>query len=246
MPFFTPRSVIMRRRGYVYEPASHGYSLLDPQWVPAGTTVSDRKKAYALKVDRTVEVLRKFATIASRKFRARKVYTTKMVEWYRKRAVCPLQFRAGDECWANLMEREDNERAAHIRWLVAMSEDNLRAHWRQEIADLAGRPAAPLMQFMKSIRIMRTARAQRIAEGRQLWLELTFVNVGMSVRLGAPATGGFIVGTTTIEPSRAIVRDWQPASFRAIGVPVRLHNRQVAAPARRGTGRFSALDSDDE
>jgi hypothetical protein len=35
-------------------------------------------------------------------------------------------------------------------------------------------------------------------------------------------------------------------SFHAIAAPVQLHNAMRAAPVRRVTGRFSALDSDDE
>ena len=104
-----PFAVRQRGRGLVRDPAVHGYSLLDPQWVPKGTTVSDRKRAAMIKkADRVIAVLSRFVARVVRRFRFNKL------------------FPYADEAWANIMEREDNERKiereARLRVLVTMPE----------------------------------------------------------------------------------------------------------------------------
>jgi hypothetical protein len=85
-----PFSVRQRGRGLVRDPAVHGYSLLDPQWVPVGTTVSDRKKASMIKkADRVIAVLARFVARVARSYRFRKI------------------FGNGDLAWSVIMERED-------------------------------------------------------------------------------------------------------------------------------------------
>jgi hypothetical protein len=187
------------------------------------------KKAQLHKVDRVLAVLSRFVAHCARVHRFRKVF--------------PLE----TEAWSNIMEREDNrvasEHAARIRNLVVMPEDLLNAHFRQQIAEV--RDIGKIWEFIVFIRAKRAQRAAEIEEGRQIWRELNFSSIGLSVRGYAAHTAAFTVGSAVIQPVRALA-EWVPMSFSAIAAPVRLHNTMRAAPVRRVTGRFSALDSDDE
>jgi len=187
------------------------------------------KKAQLHKVDRVLAVLSRFVAHCARVHRFRKVF--------------PLE----TEAWSNIMEREDNrvasEHAARIRNLVVMPEDLLNAHFRQQIAEV--RDIGKIWEFIVFIRAKRAQRAAEIEEGRQIWRELNFSSIGLSVRGYAAHTAAFTVGSAVIQPVRALA-EWVPMSFSAIAAPVRLHNAMRAAPVRRVTGRFSALDSDDE
>jgi len=187
------------------------------------------KKAQLHKVDRVLAVLSRFVAHCARVHRFRKVF--------------PLE----TEAWSNIMEREDNrvasEHAARIRNLVVMPEDLLNAHFRQQIAEV--RDIGKIWEFIVFIRAKRAQRAAEIEEGRQIWRELNFSSIGLSVRGYAAHTAAFTVGSTVIQPVRTLA-EWVPMSFSAIAAPVRLHNAMRAAPVRRVTGRFSALDSDDE
>jgi hypothetical protein len=98
---------------------------------------------------------------------------------------------------------------------------------------------------MVFIRAKRARREAQIEENRQVWYELNFSAIGMSVRTNAVQASAFTVGSTVIRPA-SVVNEWVPMSFHAIATPVQLHNAMRAAPVRRVTGRFSALDSDDE
>jgi hypothetical protein len=188
-----------------------------------------KKKAQLHKVDRVLAVLSRFVAHCARVHRFRKVF--------------PLE----TEAWSNIMEREDNrvasEHAARIRNLVVMPEDLLNAHFRQQIAEV--RDIGKIWEFIVFIRAKRAQRAAEIEEGRQIWRELNFSSIGLSVRGYAAHTAAFTVGSAVIQPVRALA-EWVPMSFSAIAAPVRLHNAMRAAPVRRVTGRFSALDSDDE
>jgi hypothetical protein len=220
-----PYSVRQRGRGLVRDPAVHGYSLLDPQWVPVGTTVSDRKKASMIKkADRVIAVLARFVARVARSYRFRKI------------------FGNGDLAWSVIMEREDthnrNERDQTLRNLVVMPEEQLYAHWREQMA--AHREIGNLWNLMILVKTKRAEREQRIRENQLIWNELNFEQIGMSVRSNEPMLVGFRVGSTVIAPS------WVPMSFTNIGVPVRLHNPRAAAPVRRvQMGRFAALDDDE-
>jgi hypothetical protein len=227
-----PFAVRQRGRGLVRDPAVHGYSLLDPQWVPEGTTVSDRKRAAMIKkADRVIAVLSRFVARAVRQYKFNKL------------------FPYANEAWANIMEQDDNqrkiEREARLRVLVTMPEEQLNAHWREQIAAQGERDLEPLVRFMQVIWAKRAQREATIEENRQVWLELNFNLIGMSTRAIEPVAQAFRVGSTVIQPM-SVVAEWTPMSFQNIGVPVHLHNPQAAAPVRRVTGRFSALDSDDE
>jgi hypothetical protein len=226
-----PFAVRQRGRGLVRDPAVHGYSLLDPQWVPAGTTVSDRKKAHMLKkVDRVIAVLSRFAAYCARTRRFRKVFP-----------VC-------DDAWANIAEREDiriaAERAARIRALILMPEAELNAHFRNLIS--VNHEIGSLWNFMIFIRAKRAEREAQIEESNRVWREMNFSRVGLSVRPDDALQQAFRVGSALVQPVQ-VVSTWMPMSFQNIGVPVRLNNPQAVAPVRRVVfGRFSALDSDDE
>ena len=221
-----PFSVRQRGRGLVRDPAVHGYSLLDPQWVPVGTTVSDRKKASMIKkADRVIAVLSRFVARVARSHRFRKLF-----------------FGDGDLAWSVIMEREETqertEREQNLRNLVVMPEEQLYAHWREQTA--AHQEIGNLWNLMILVKTKRAEREQRIRENQIIWTELNFNQIGMSVRSNEPMLNGFRVGSTVIAPS------WVPMSFTNIGVPVRLHNPQVIAPVRRiQRGRFAALDDDE-
>jgi hypothetical protein len=220
-----PFSVRQRGRGLVRDPAVHGYSLLDPQWVPIGTTVSDRKKASMIKkADRVIAVLSRFVARVARIHRFRKIFSN------------------GDLAWSVIMEREDtqqrNEREQNLRNLIVMPEEQLYAHWREQMA--AHQEIGNLWNLMNLVKAKRAEREQRIRENQIIWTELNFNQIGMSVRSNEPMLTGFRVGSTVITPS------WVPMSFTNIGVPLRLHNPQVVAPVRRvQMGRFAALDDDE-
>jgi len=221
-----PFAVRQRRRGLVRDPAVTGFF----QWVPEGQTVADRKKkAQIRKVDRVLAVLSRFVAKCARIHRFRKVF--------------PLE----TEAWSNVMEREDirvaADRAARLRDLIVMPEAALNAHFRQQIASV--REIGNLWEFIVFIRAKRAQRMAQIEENRQVWHELNFSAIGMSVRANAVQASAFTVGSTVIQPV-SVVNEWVPMSFRAIAAPVQLHNAMRAAPVRRVVGRFSALDSDDE
>jgi hypothetical protein len=151
-------------------------------------------------------------------------------------------FSNGDLAWSVIMEREDtqqrNEREQNLRNLIVMPEEELYAHWRQQMA--AHQEIGNLWNLMNLVKAKRTEREQRIRENQIIWTELNFNQIGMSVRSNEPMLNGFRVGSTVIAPS------WVPMSFTNIGVPVRLHNPQVVAPVRRvQMGRFAALDDDE-
>ena len=225
-----PFAVRQRGRGLVRDPAVHGYSLLDSQWVQAGKTVADRRKAYMLKVDRVIAVLARFAAYCARTRRFRKV------------------FPPCDDAWANIAEREDiriaAERAARIHALVIMPEADLNAHFRNLIS--VNHEIGSLWNFMIFIRAKRAEREARIEESNQVWREMNFSRIGLSVRPDDALQQAFRVGSALVQPVQ-VVSTWTPMSFQNIGVPVRLNNPQAVAPVRRVVfGRFSALDSDDE
>jgi hypothetical protein len=226
----SPSSVAKRRRGLVRDPMVTSFSLLDPQWVPEGTTVSDRKRAAMIKkADRVIAVLSRFVARVVRQYRFNKL------------------FPHANEAWANIMEKEDAEmiaeNEARLRELIIMPADELREHWGYQTG-MQGR-CPSLMRFIRFVHQKREERAALIEENRQIWLELNFSLIGLSVRQTDPRINEFRVGSSVIQPM-SVVAEWTPMSFQNIGVPVILHNPQAVAPVRRVTGRFAALDSDDE
>jgi len=182
-PLMVPFSVRQRRRGLVRDPAVHGYSLLDPQWVPAGTTVADRKRASMIKkADRVIAVLARFVARVSRSFRFRKIFSN------------------GNIAWSTLMEREDlqnaEERAVRIRNLIVMPESQVNAYFRAETA--AVRDIGDLWVFMKYIYSARDQREELINRNRAVWAELNFNEIGLSCRTNSPVNHCFRVGAVTI------------------------------------------------
>ena len=211
-----PHSVRMRARGYVLNP--HPKYMTSP-WVHA-IELMERKVAYNKRVDRTVNVLEKFAVLASRNFRAKKIYTAKMVEFYNKRATNPRRFRHGEMSWADIMEIEDERRAveqaaeevrrqeirdAYEARLVAMSDRELIEYHQRTMAEhrMHHEDYRPWMEFISKIHAKRAANRAAVVDNAQMWVELNA----------------------------------QP----------RLHNQQRSAQIRRvvARGRFSALDNSD-
>jgi len=213
-----PHSVKMRARGFVF---NHKAKFMTSPWVSAIEQM-EKKMAFNKRVDKTVDVLEKFAVMASRNFRAKKIYTAKMLEFYRKRAANPRRFKFGESSWADIMEVEDArlavERAeeearrqairdAYEARLVAMSDRELIEYHQRTMAEhrIHHEDYRPWMEFIAKIHAKRAAMRAAVVDNAQLWVELNA----------------------------------QP----------RLHNQQRPAQVRRivPRGRFAALgDSDSE
>jgi len=173
-----PTSVRMRARGYTFNP--HPKFMTTP-WVHA-IEVAEKKRAFNKRVDDTVDVLARFAVIASRQFRAKKIYTTKMLTYYHKKATNPRRFRHGEMSWADIMEIADAEaaaevirvREAYIARLVAMPDQELIRYHQMTMSELRYRrdDYRPWMDFISMIHQKRAAARLAVAEHTQVWHEL--------------------------------------------------------------------------
>ena len=181
---FIPRSVMMRSKGYVLDKALKCRKFGESNWVPKGTTVADRKKAYLAKIDRTIEVLSKFAINAIRKHRAKKVYNKMMVDYYNKRAA-NQRFQWNTPNWGDYMvEKEEEE----MKQMLSMPEGKWRAMIRGKIADHkeVGQDILPLIRwvsFMDEKRADHFAALKQKAELDSVWKEMSFANIGVPVKL---------------------------------------------------------------
>jgi hypothetical protein len=173
----------MRRRGLVLDPAIRGNSIYESKWVPAGTTVADRKLAYNAKVDRTVDALAKFVAIwVNQSRRARREYAVRTAGEDWRNAVWSIS-------WGNLMYEEDLRRKAiidayHAR-LVAMPEAELREYNARTIREIREHndDPWPWMDLMRKIRAKRALVQITVAEHKQVWQEMSLKNIGVPVRL---------------------------------------------------------------
>jgi hypothetical protein len=178
-----PFSVRQRSRGLVLDPAIRGISMLQSKWVPAGTTVADRKLAYNAKVDRTVDALAKFVAIWVKQSRtARREYAVRKAGEDWRNAVWSIS-------WADLAEQDDNRRKAivdayHAR-LVAMPEDQLREYNARTIREIREHndDPWPWMEWMRTVRAKRALVQVTVAEHKQVWQEMSLKNIGVPVRL---------------------------------------------------------------
>jgi hypothetical protein len=173
-----PTSVRMRARGYVFNP--HTKFMTTP-WVHA-IEIAEKTRAFNKRVNDTVDILAKFAIIASRQFRANKVYTTKMLEYYRKKAANPRQFKHGEMSWADIMEIEDQKaaaetiriREAYIARLVSMSEPEIIRYHQLTMAEHRRHHEdyRPWMDFITMIHQRRRANRVAVVEHAQVWTEI--------------------------------------------------------------------------
>jgi len=178
-----PFSVRQRSRGLVMDPAIRGISMYQSKWVPAGTTVADRKLAYNAKVDRTVDALAKFVAIwVQQSRRARREYAVRKAGEDWRNLVWATS-------WANLMYEEDLRRQAiidayHAR-LVAMPEAELREYNARTIREIREHndDPWPWMNLMRTIRAKRALVQITVAEHKQVWQEMSLKNIGVPVRL---------------------------------------------------------------
>ena len=178
-----PYSVRQRSRGLVMDPAIRGISIYQPKWVPAGTTVADRKMAYNAKVDRVVDALAKFVAIWVKQSRtARREYAVRRAGENWRNAVWAIS-------WADISQQDDNRRAAivaayHAR-LVAMPEDQLREYNARTIREIREHndDPWPWMEWMRTVRAKRAIVQVAAAEHRQVWQEMSLKNIGVPVRL---------------------------------------------------------------
>ena len=157
--------------------------MYQSKWVPAGTTVADRKLAYNAKVDRTVDALAKFVAIwVQQSRRARREYAVRKAGEDWRNAVWAIS-------WADIMEVEENRikavtEAYHAR-LVAMTEAELceyNARTIREIREHNDDPW-PWMELMRTIRAKRALVQVTVAEHKQVWQEMSLKNIGVPVRL---------------------------------------------------------------
>jgi len=178
-----PTSVRMRRRGLVLDPAIRGISIYESKWVPAGTTVADRKLAYNAKVDRTVDALAKFVAIwVKQSRRARREYAVRKAGLDWRNDVWSIS-------WADISEQEDLRRKAiidayHAR-LVAMPEAELREYNARTIREIREHndDPWPWMEWMRTVRAKRALAQITVAEHKQVWQEMSLKNIGVPVRL---------------------------------------------------------------
>ena len=181
---FVPRSVAMRSKGFVLDNALKCRKFGESNWVPKGMTVADRKKAYAAKVDRTVDILHKFAITASRNFRARKVYIKMMVDYYNKRSA-NARFQWNTPNWGDFMFDQEQQQDAE---LLAMPEHKWRALIRGKIAEHkeVGQDILPLLrwvQYMDEKRLAHANASRLVLEHEVVWKEMSLKNIGVPVRL---------------------------------------------------------------
>jgi len=181
---FVPRSVVMRSKGFVLDNSLKCRKFGESNWVPKGTTIADRKKAYAAKVDRTIDVLHKFAVTATRNHRARKVYTKMMVDYYNNRSTNP-RFQWNTPNWGDFMVEEEERQDAE---LLTMPEHAWRALMRGKIAEHkeANQDILPLLRWQQHMDEKRLARAnatRSLLEQEIIWKEMSLKNIGVPVRL---------------------------------------------------------------
>jgi len=181
---FVPRSVMMRSKGFVLDNALKCRKFGESNWVPKGTTVADRKKAYAAKVNRTVDVLHDFAITATRNFRARKVYIKMMVDYYNKRSA-NARFQWNTPNWGDSVVEEEEQQKAE---LIAMPEHKWRALIRGKIAEHkeANQDILPLLrwvQYMDEERLARANATRSLLEQEVIWQEMSLKNIGVPVSL---------------------------------------------------------------
>jgi hypothetical protein len=178
-----PYSVRMRSCGLVLDPAIRGISINQSKWVPAGTTVADRKLAYNAKVDRTVDALAKFVAIwVQQSRRVRREYAVRKAGADWTSGVWAIS-------WANISEQEDNRRNAvivayHAR-LVAMPEDQFRMYNACAIREIREHndDPWPWMELVRTIRAKRALVQVAVSENKQVWQEMSLRNIGVPVRL---------------------------------------------------------------
>ena len=178
-----PTSVRMRQRGLVLDPAIRGISIYESKWVPAGTTVADRKLAYNAKVDRTVDALAKFVAIwVQQSRRVRREYAVRKASEDWSRGVWTIS-------WSSISEQEDLRRKAiidayHAR-LVAMPEEQFRIYNALTIREIREHndDPWPWMELVRKIRAKRALARLAIAEQKQVWQEMSLKNIAVPVRL---------------------------------------------------------------
>jgi len=181
---FIPRSVMMRANGFVLDKALKCRKFGESNWVPKGTTVADRKKAYAAKIDRTVDKLHEFAITASRNYRARKVYTKMMVDYYNKRSG-NARFQWNTPNWGDSVVEEEEQQLAE---LIAMPEHKWRALIRGKIAEHkeANQDILPLLrwvQYMDEERLARANATRSLLEQEVIWQEMSLHNKQPSAKV---------------------------------------------------------------
>ena len=181
---FIPRSVMMRSKGYVLDKALKCRKFGESNWVPKGTTVADRKKAYRAKIDRTVDVLSKFVTKAVRAHRAKKVYAKLMIAYYNQRAN-NARFQWNTPNWGDYMvEKEEEE----MKQMLSLPEAKWRALMRSKIAEHkeANQDILPLLrwqQYMDEERAKYAAARKQKAELDAVWQEMSLEKIGVPVKL---------------------------------------------------------------
>lgn len=178
-----PSSVIMVRRGFVYDP---NVRFMTSPWVNA-VEIMEKRKAEQLeikirefkkrvRVNKTVDVLGRFvATWVAQSRTVRSAWNSRKAgEMWRKAALSPN--------WADMMEEEENqiaeERAeADARFearLMAMSDaDLIRYHQQTMMEHRRHREDyRPWMDFIAKIQRKRATLRAALCESEQMWVEL--------------------------------------------------------------------------
>jgi hypothetical protein len=142
-----PFSVRMRNAGFVFDKHVRSMNIYD-KWVPKGTTIADRKAAYASKVDHTVDILARFVakwTIQSRQARNR-----------------PREVRWSGPNWGDIVYMAEQ---AETNRLVLMDEHTYSALRRSQIAEYkaTGRDILPLIRSWSHVNELRDEFTRKTA-----------------------------------------------------------------------------------
>jgi hypothetical protein len=157
-----PFSVRMRNAGFVFDKHVRSMNVYD-KWVPKGSTIADKKRNYAAKVDNTVDILARFVakwTLQSRQARR----PTREAHWSHR-----------GPNWGDIVYEAEQ---AETNKLVLMDEHTYSALRRGQIAEYkaAGRDILPLIRSWAHINELRDELARKTAlnvvQMAQVWAEV--------------------------------------------------------------------------
>jgi hypothetical protein len=171
-----PHSVVMRKAGFVFNPRA---KFMSPQWVQAVERLEERmekRRAFNIRVNKTVDVLSRFvATWVAQSREMRRMDRIRAAgEKWRIAALTPN--------WANIMEIEDaaeevrrrSVRDAYEARLMAMSDRELVEYHQRTMADhrIHHEDYRPWMEFISKIHAKRAAMRVSLVDNAQIWAEL--------------------------------------------------------------------------
>lgn len=163
----------MRNAGFVFDKHVRSMNIYD-KWVPKGTTIADKKRNYATKVDHTVDILARFVakwTLQSRQARREERIREAGLSW--RNSVMA-------DNWADLTEEYQRREAEVARRqfdkYVLMPEADWKAACRDMIEQhkAAGKDILPLIRGLITPvwEARDRAAALAVVDNAQVWVEL--------------------------------------------------------------------------